>query len=147
MATAFESVDDYIAARPEPARSVLARLRSTMKKALPKAEEVISYGIPAFKVGGRPVIYFAAWKQHYSVYPSTSAVVAAFKKELTGYHVSKGTIRFPFTEPIPLKLIRGIVRIRAREVEDAVRLAATRGRPKPASRKDRPAPKPSRSRA
>ena len=70
-----KTVDEYIASQPDAARSVLERVRSTIRKALPAADEVISYQIPAFKLHGRVVIYFAGWKQHYSIYPDRKSVV------------------------------------------------------------------------
>ena len=97
---------------------VLKRVRSTIRKAMPEAEEVISYQIPAYKLHGRPVLYFAGWKQHYSLYPSTAPVVAAFKDDLAPYEISKGTIRFPLSEPVPVKLIAGIAKLRAKEAAE-----------------------------
>jgi uncharacterized protein YdhG (YjbR/CyaY superfamily) len=114
--TGFKSVDDYIASQPDAAQGVLKRVRRIIRKAVPGAEEVISYQIPAYKLNGRAVIYFAGWRQHYSVYPSTDRLVAAFKDDLARYEVSKGTIRFPFSEPVPVKLIEAVVRFRAKEV-------------------------------
>jgi uncharacterized protein YdhG (YjbR/CyaY superfamily) len=114
--TDFKSVDEYIASQPEAAQGILKRVRSTIRKAVPGAEEVISYQIPTYKLRGGPVIYFAGWKQHYSLYPATGHVVAAFKDELAPYEVSKGTIRFPLSEPVPVKLIEGIAKVRAQEV-------------------------------
>jgi uncharacterized protein YdhG (YjbR/CyaY superfamily) len=96
----------------------------------PKAEEVIAYGIPAYRLHGRRVLYFAGWKQHYSLYPATDRLVAAFKYELAPYEVSKGTIRFPLSEVVPVKLIEGIARFRAKE-------AAEREKTKPAVSKKR----------
>ena len=128
--TDFKSVDDYIASQPEAVQSVLARLRSTIRKAVPAAEEVISYQIPAYKLHGGPVLYFAGWKQHYSLYPATGRVVAAFKDELAPYQISKGTIRFPLSQPIPIRLIGRIAKFRAKEV-------AERAKAKPASSKKR----------
>jgi uncharacterized protein YdhG (YjbR/CyaY superfamily) len=84
--------------------------------------------IPAYKLQGQRVLYFAGWKQHYSLYPATGRVVAAFRKELAPYEISKGTIRFPFSEPVPLKLIERIAKFRAEEV--AARAAAKAARPK-----------------
>ena len=109
-------MDEYIASQPRAARAVLQRVRSTIRKAVPKAEEVISYKIPTYKLRGRPVLYFAGWKQHYSLYPCTDRVVAAFKDDLALYEVGKGTIRFPLFEPVPVKLIQGIAKLRAKEV-------------------------------
>lgn len=90
-----------------------------MRKALPKAEEVISYQIPAYKLNGRIVIYFAGWKEHYSIYPAQRRLVAAFKEQLAPYEVNnKGTIRFPLSEPVPVGLIAAIARFRAKEVTE-----------------------------
>jgi len=114
--TGFKSVDEYIASQPEATRGVLERVRRTIRKALPGAEEVISYQIPAYKLNGRTVIYFAGWRQHYSVYPSTDSLVARFKKDLARYEISKGTIRFPLSEAVPVKLIEVVARFRAKEV-------------------------------
>jgi uncharacterized protein YdhG (YjbR/CyaY superfamily) len=113
------TTDDYIAGFPPAVQKVLERVRSTIRRALPGAEEVISYGIPTFKRGSHYVIYFAGWKQHYSLYPSTERLAAAFKSELQPYEVSgKGTIRFPLSEPIPVKLIAAIARFRNEEVAE-----------------------------
>jgi len=114
----FINVDEYISAQPETAQVVLQLVRSTLRKALPGAEEVISYKIPAYRLRGRIVLYFAGWKQHYSLYPAGERMVAAFKGQLASYKVSKGTIRFPLSEPVPVKLIERIAKFRA---EEAVR--------------------------
>src|ERR1700677_2736184 len=111
----FTNVDEYISAQPETVQVVLQLVRSTLRKALPGAEEVISYKIPAYRLHGRIVLYFAGWKQHYSLYPAGERMVAAFKDQLASYKVSKGTIRFPFSEPVPVKLIERIARFRAEE--------------------------------
>jgi uncharacterized protein YdhG (YjbR/CyaY superfamily) len=128
--TDFKSVDEYIASHPETVQRLLRRVRSTIRKAVPGAEESISYKIPTYKLHGRPVLYFAGWSQHYSLYPSTDRLVAAFKDELAPYEVSKGTIRFPLSEPVPVKLIQGIAKFRAKEV-------AEREKAKAAARKER----------
>jgi uncharacterized protein YdhG (YjbR/CyaY superfamily) len=70
----FKSVDEYIASQPEAAQSVLERVRATIRKTVPRAEEMISYNIPTYKIDGEPMIYFAGWKQHYSLYPSASVL-------------------------------------------------------------------------
>jgi uncharacterized protein YdhG (YjbR/CyaY superfamily) len=116
--TDFKSVDKYIASQPQGVRGALRRVRDTIRKAVPEAEEMISYSIPAYKLHGRPVVYFAAWKNHYSLYPSTKRIVAAFKSELAGCEISKGTIRFPLSEAVPVRLIAGIAKLRAKEVVD-----------------------------
>jgi uncharacterized protein YdhG (YjbR/CyaY superfamily) len=115
--TNFKSVNEYIATQPKAARGVLRRVRSAIRKAVPQAEEVISYQIPAYKLQGRTVIYFAGWKQHYSLYPATAPLVSAFKDKLAPYEVNnKGTIRFPLNEPVPVRLIEALARFRAKEV-------------------------------
>ena len=110
--TDFKSVDEYIASQPAAVQSILGRVRSTIRKAVPAAEEVISYKMPTYKLHGGPVLYFAGWKQHYSLYPATARVVAAFKDELAPYEVNKGTIRFPLSEPVPVNLIGRIAKRR-----------------------------------
>jgi uncharacterized protein YdhG (YjbR/CyaY superfamily) len=115
MKTHFMSVDDYIDAQPDHVRGVLNRVRSIIRKALPKAEELISYQIPAYKMHGERVLFFAGWKHHYSLYPAGEHLVAAFKGELARYKISKGTIWFPLSEPIPVKLIERIAKFRAKE--------------------------------
>jgi len=125
-----ESVDEYIASQPETIQGVLQRVRSTIRKAVPEAEEVISYKIPTYKLPGGTVLYFAGWKQHYSLYPANGRVVAAFKDELAPYEISKGTIRFPLSQPVPVRLIERIAKFRANEV-------AEREQPKAATPKKR----------
>jgi uncharacterized protein YdhG (YjbR/CyaY superfamily) len=117
-------VDQYIAAQPEAARSVLERVRSAIREAVPGAEEVISYQIPTYKLRGACLIYFAGWKQHFSLYPTTGGVVAKFRKELAPYEISKGTIRFPLSEPVPAKLIGRIAMFRSKEASVKVRKIA-----------------------
>ena len=113
---AARNIDTYIAGFPRPVQTVLKRVRSTIRKAVPGAKEVISYGIPAYKLNGQRVIYFAGWKRHYSLYPSGDRLIAAFKEELAPYEYNnKGTIRFPLSEPVPVKLIEDIARFRVRE--------------------------------
>ena len=114
--TDFKSVSEYIASQPEAVQSVLERVRRAIRKAVPGAEEVISYQIPTYKLHGGPVLYFAGWKRHYSLYPATARVVAAFKDELASYEVKRATIRLPLSEPVPVKLIERIARFRAKEV-------------------------------
>lgn len=115
----FKSVDEYIASHRTAVQRVLRRVRGAIRKAVPGADETISYGIPTYKLQGRPVLYFAGWKEHYSLYPSTGRLVAAFKNALAPYEVNnKGTIRFPLDEPVPVKLIEGIAKFRAKEVAE-----------------------------
>jgi uncharacterized protein YdhG (YjbR/CyaY superfamily) len=114
--TDYKSVNEYLAAQPKAVQKALKVVRSAIRKALPGGEEAISYQIPAYKLNGRVVIYFAGWKEHYSLYPSSRRLEAEFKDELAPYEVSgKGTIRFPVAEPVPVKLIAAIAKFRARE--------------------------------
>src|SRR5215471_3540690 len=123
--TDFKSVDDYIAAQPQAAQRVLGRVRGTIRAALPRAEEVISYQIPAYRLDGRPTLYFAGWKQHYSLYPAGERLVAAFKDELAGHVIRKGTIRFSLSEPVPVKLIGRIAKFRVKEVAGSAKPKAS----------------------
>jgi uncharacterized protein YdhG (YjbR/CyaY superfamily) len=126
MAKTVKSVDGYIASQPKEVQRLLERVRATIAKAVPGAEEQISYGIPAFKLHGRPVLYFAGWKQHYSLYPSTAPLIAAFRKELAPYEVNnKGTIRLPLSAPVPVKLIAALAKFRAKEVAANVQAKGT----------------------
>jgi len=112
-----KTIDEYIARCEPSAQKVLKQVRRVIRKALPGAEEVISYQIPAYRLHGRVVVYFAAWKTHYSVYPMTRKIEAAFPREVARYETSgKGTIRFPYTGPVPVELIQGIARMRADDV-------------------------------
>jgi uncharacterized protein YdhG (YjbR/CyaY superfamily) len=122
--TGFKSVDEYIASQPEAVQGILGRVRSAIRKAVPGATEAISYKIPAYKLRSGPVLYFAGWKQHYSLYPATERVVAAFKDELAAYEVNKGTIRFPLSQPVPVKLIGRIAKFRAKEVAERAKAKA-----------------------
>jgi uncharacterized protein YdhG (YjbR/CyaY superfamily) len=114
----FKSVDEYIASQPETVQDVLQRVRSAIRKAVPEAEEAISYKMPVYKLPAGPVLYFAGWKQHFSLYPATATVVAAFKNDIAPYVVDKGTIRFPLAQPVPVKLIARIAKFRAKEVTE-----------------------------
>jgi uncharacterized protein YdhG (YjbR/CyaY superfamily) len=117
----YKSIDEYMATQPPDAQAVLRQVRSAIRKALPGAEEIISYQIPAFKLPGGPVLWFAGWKKHYSLYPASGRIVEACRKDLAPYTVSKGTIRFPLSEPVPVKLIERIAKLRAEEVAGSAR--------------------------
>lgn len=107
------NIDDYISAFPFDTQKLLEQMRSTIKKAAPKAEEVISYGMPAFKLNGM-LVYFAGYKNHIGFYP-TSSGIANFKKELSMYKGAKGSVQFPLDKPLPLALISKIVKFRLAE--------------------------------
>jgi uncharacterized protein YdhG (YjbR/CyaY superfamily) len=114
--TKFKSVNEYIASKPKDVRDILQAVRGAIRKAVPAAEEGIAYQIPVYKLNSGPLLYFAGWKEHYSLYPAGNDLVAEFKDELSGYELSKGTIRFPLSEPVPLKLIARIAKFRAKQL-------------------------------
>lgn len=126
--TDFESVDEYIATHPPDVQAILRRVRSILRRALPGAEEVISYQIPTYKRDGAYVVYFAGWKRHFSLYPVTERVVAALGDELAPYELSKGTVRFPLSQPVPVRLVERIAKLLAKEAAERAR--ARRARPK-----------------
>ena len=126
--TKFETMNDYIAAQPDKTRAVLERLRTLLRKALPGADEVISYSMPAYKLQGKVVVYFAGWKEHYALYPASMTVAKAFQEELKSYEQSKGTIRFPLDQPMPVKLIERIARYRLEEVAEKLKPKKTQPR-------------------
>ncbi|WP_026327123.1 iron chaperone [Proteiniphilum acetatigenes] len=109
-----KNVDEYIAAFPEEVQNKLAQIRAIVKAAAPEAEESISYGIPAYKLNKRPLVYFAGNKKHIGFY-ATPTGHAAFTKELSRYKQGKGSVQFPLNEPLPLKLIERIVQFRVTE--------------------------------
>jgi len=107
------SIDEYIAGFPEATQKLLNKVRATMRKAIPKAEETISYGMPAFMLNGKYVIFFAGYKNHISVYPAPREN-PEFKKELSKYKGGKGTVQFPIDEPLPVELISRLTQFRVK---------------------------------
>ena len=122
----FTSVSEYIASKPKEARVALGKVRKAIRTAVPRAEERLSYQMPVFTLNGVPVLYFAGWKAHYSLHPATDALVAAFTRELAPYRPSKGLIRIPLSEPVPVALIERLARFRAEQI--AARDTGRRGR-------------------
>jgi uncharacterized protein YdhG (YjbR/CyaY superfamily) len=122
MATAATTVTAYIAAQPRSSRAALKKVRAAIRKGAPGAEESISYGMPTYKLGGRAVIYFAGWKDHYSIYPANAELVAAFRTELAPYEVNnKGTIRFPLSDAVPMTLIGRLAAFLLEQMRRAIR--------------------------
>lgn len=110
-----QTIDEYIRAFPEDAQHVLETLRQAIRKAAPKATESVSYKMPTFKLDGQPLVYFAGWKKHVSLYPITDAMRRSMK-EIAAYKSLGVTIQFPLGEPLPLSLIKKIVKQRIRDV-------------------------------
>ena len=108
-----ENVENYIKSFPEESQKLLKTVRETVKKAAPEAMEVISYSMPAYKLNGI-LVWFAAHTNHIGFYPGASGI-AAFKKELANYKSAKGSVQFPFNQPLPLDLITRIVKFRVNE--------------------------------
>lgn len=109
-----ENIDEYISSFPETIRQVLESVRATIKAAAPEASESISYGMPAYKLNGRPLVYFAGYKKHIGFYATPNGH-AAFSEELSKYKQGKGSVQFPLDKPIPLELIFRIVEFRVKE--------------------------------
>ena len=115
--TPVASVDDYLAAVPEPARTTLTKLRELIRSIVPPdATEAISYGMPAFRYKG-PLVGFAAFKNHCSLFPMSGALVEQFRDDLAKYPTSKGTIQFPLDKPLPAALVKKIVKARIAQNE------------------------------
>lgn len=122
-----DPVGAYVAAQPESVRDVLVRVRAVIRKALPGAEESITYAIPTYKQGGVAVVYFAAWKAHYAIYPVSDAIRAALADALEGHVLRKDTLRLAYDARVPEGLIARIAKARAKEVREATK--PTRARP------------------
>ena len=114
MRDQFATIDAYLAAFPPDVQEKLQGIRAVIRRAAPDAEEAIRYGIPTFRQNGSNLVHFAAFKDHLSFFPTASGV-AEFQKELSPYHLSKGTIQFPLDKPVPYDLVERIVRFRVAE--------------------------------
>lgn len=117
----YSSISDYIKAQPKEHQANLKKFRETIQEAAPKAEEIISYGMPAFKYLGA-LSYFSLTAKHYGFYPGSGKATEHFKDRLEQYDYSKGTIRFPLDKPLPVKLISDIVKFRVKQNEAKVAL-------------------------
>ena len=113
MATRPTTIDAYIASFPADIQPILAQVRAAIKEAAPMAEEVISYGMSAFKLNGM-LVWFGAHTNHIGLYPRASAI-EVFKTQLSDYKVAKGSVQFPLNKPMPLELISEIVKFRVAE--------------------------------
>ena len=116
MAAKPKTVDEYLAAVTDEQRVVLEKIRKAIRSAAPKAEECISYQLAAFRLDGRPLVAFGATASHCAFYPMSGSTVAAHKDELEGYQTSKGTIRFQSSKPLPVSLVKKLVKARLAEL-------------------------------
>ena len=123
----FKTVDEYIGLFPDDVRTVLERVRQTIRKAAPGVVEAISYQMPTFKLNGRNLVHFAAWEHHIGFYPAPSGMTS-FAEELSPYVKGKGSVQFPLDRPIPFALVEKIVKFRVRE-----ELARTKAKKSPGS--------------
>ena len=109
------TIDDYLAGVSPAKRALLQKLRKTIRAVAPKAEECISYGIPAFRLNGRSLVFFGAWANHCSFYPGNSTTLKKFRNDLKGLQITKGTIRFSPDNPLPITLVKKLVKARIAE--------------------------------
>ncbi|HWX21724.1 MAG TPA: DUF1801 domain-containing protein [Candidatus Binatia bacterium] len=112
MKMQFETIEKYIRASPKDVRGILRKIRQTIRRAAPQAVEVISYRMPAFKLNGKILVYFASFKNHIGLYPPAPK---ALKKRASQYAGPKGNLKFPIDKPIPLDLVKTIVKLRIKE--------------------------------
>lgn len=117
--SAAAQVRRYMAQQPLKHRAALRRIRAAIRATAPGAVEHFSYGIPGFRLDGRPLVWYAAFKRHVSLYPVTASIKRALAGAIDGYQTSAGTIRLPLDEPMPVTLIKKIVKVRAREATAA----------------------------
>src|SRR5437867_8696044 len=110
-----KTIDEYLASVNANHRDALQKIREAIHAVAPNAEECISYGIPAFRLNGRSLVFFGAWANHCALYPGSSTTLKNFRGDLKGFQISKGTIRFSPDNPLPITLIKKLVKARISE--------------------------------
>jgi uncharacterized protein YdhG (YjbR/CyaY superfamily) len=113
-----KTIDEYLARVNADHRGALQKIREAIRAAAPKAEECISYGIPAFRLNGHSLVFFGAWANHCAFYPGSSATLKKFQDELSDFQTSKGTLRFSPDKPLPVALVKRLVKARIAENND-----------------------------
>ena len=116
-----EEVDEYLRGLEEPKRSTLQMLRRTILEIVPDAEQVISYRVPAFRVGGKTIAGFAAFKNHLSYLPFSGSVIAQLTDELDGYATTKSSLHFPIDRPLPKALLKKLIELRLADIDHRAR--------------------------
>ena len=112
-ATQFDTVQEYLDSFPDDTRKVLRRVQQSVRSVIPHSDEVISYGIPTYRLEGRPVVHFAGWKKHVSIYPCPDDADEATAAAIEEYHTGKGTLQFPLDQPMPYELIERVIALLA----------------------------------
>jgi uncharacterized protein YdhG (YjbR/CyaY superfamily) len=111
-----KEIDDYLANLDEPKRTTLQQLRRTIQSIVPEAEECISYGMPAFRLDGKVIAGFAAFKNHLSYLPHSGSVLAELADDVAGYVTSKGALQFSIDKPLPKTLVKKLIAVRRRDI-------------------------------
>ena len=117
MVVSRKEVDHYLASVEEPKRATLQNLRETIHEIVPDAEEVISYGMPAFRLNGKVVAGFAAFKNHLAYLPHSGSTFSELKKELAGYESTEGSLHFPIDKPLPKALVKKLIAVKLRQIK------------------------------
>jgi uncharacterized protein YdhG (YjbR/CyaY superfamily) len=123
-----KSVEQYIATKPEAVRQKLEQVRAAIRKAVPDAIECIGYRMPGYKLHGKPLLYFAGFKEHYSLFAASGTFLATLEPELRAYSLRKGAVHFPLTKPVPVKLIGKVAKLRAAEIAAATEKRSNLGK-------------------
>lgn len=115
MKSLYPDIDHYLSVLPDAAKARLQEMREIIRKAAPEATETISYNMPAFRYKGKILVYFAAFKNHVSLFPGNSTLIKLFENDLKAYRTTKGTIHFELDKPVPADLVEKLVQFRVRE--------------------------------